>query len=252
MAVLWSNVVDGNHYEVRSAGATLRLYRNGVNHSQWNPIRPLAGSIWDLIVLPALQRPQGSLHDALILGFGAGTVGRQLRDIVGIERIVGLEMDPMHLSIADGFFDCSEGCELIAGDAVEWVYEEGIEGTYDLVIDDLYAEEDGIPVRSAPLDTDWCRKLAALLRPGGLLVFNLIEPDKVSSIPPVRDSQLNERFPFKVVYHIDGYENRVLALSDAPFAAKELDAALKQTCQRFPRCYGVAKRYLSYVPQSFG
>ena len=36
MANLWQQTIDGNHYEVRTAGASVRLYRNGVNHSQWH------------------------------------------------------------------------------------------------------------------------------------------------------------------------------------------------------------------------
>ena len=112
--------IEGNLYEVRSAGATLRLYRNGVHHSQYNPNRPLGGSIWDLLVLPALHRPAHSIREALVLGFGAGAIGRLLKDLVGVERIVGVELDEIHLSIADGFFECSEGCELVAADAVEW------------------------------------------------------------------------------------------------------------------------------------
>lgn len=248
MAVLWSHVVDDNHYEVRAAGATLRLYRNGVNHSQWNPHRPLGGSIWDLIALPALQRPEASVRDALILGFGAGTVARQLGELAGVDRIVGIEMDPMHLSIADGFFECTDGCELVAGDAVEWVQEAAGEADYDLIIDDLYGEEGGIPERNAPMDAEWCGQLAALLRPGGLLVFNMIEPEKVPFMPALIDPALQKRFPHSIVYHMDGYENRVLALSDLPFVTADLELALRRICRSYPRCHGVAKRYLSFVP----
>jgi SAM-dependent methyltransferase len=250
MALIWSQTVGADHYEVRSAGASLRLYRNGVNHSQWNPMRPLGGSIWDLIALPALQRPVGSVKDALILGFGAGTVGRQLMDLAKVERIVGVELDPIHLSIADGFFDCSQGCELIAADAVEWVQGESEAGAYDLIIDDLYAEEQGVPVRCAPLDADWCRSLVRLLRPGGLLVFNIIEPDKVGHLAVFTEPKLSERLPHSIVYHIDGYENRVLALSDREFEAGAVERALTRICRAYPRCYGVGQRYQSYRPRS--
>ncbi|HKK18504.1 MAG TPA: hypothetical protein VJ952_07465, partial [Opitutales bacterium] len=95
MALLWNHEVEGNLYEVRSAGASLRLYRNGVNHSQWNPDRPLSGSVWDLITLPALHRPKARIRDALMLGFGAGAVARQLCELAGVERLVGVELDPM-------------------------------------------------------------------------------------------------------------------------------------------------------------
>jgi len=245
MAVIWSHEVDGDFYEVRSAGASLRLYRNGVNHSQWNPDRPLTGSIWDLITLPALHRPEASLGDALMLGFGAGAVARQLCDLAGIERLVGVEMDPMHLSIAQGFFDCSERCELVAADAVEWVYEAERDARYDLIIDDLYSEEDGIPERCAPMDTEWFTALAALLKPGGILVVNMIEPDKVEGMPMLREQSLKQRLPHAMMYQINGYENRVLAFSDRRFVADDLESALRSICRKYPRCYGVGKRYQS-------
>ena len=72
MATIWEQNIEGKLYEVRTAGASVRLYRNGVNHSQWNPNRPLTGSIWDLITLPTLYRPTRTIDDVLILGFGRG------------------------------------------------------------------------------------------------------------------------------------------------------------------------------------
>ena len=60
-----------------------------------------------------MHRPQGELRKGLILGFGAGAAGRLLRDQLGFERVVGIDLDPVHLSIADGFFECSEGCQLL-------------------------------------------------------------------------------------------------------------------------------------------
>lgn len=244
MALIWQQTIEGNHYEVRSAGASIRLYRNGVNHSQWNPNRPLCGSIWDLITLPALHRAEGMVRDVCILGFGAGAVGRQLRELVAPDRIVGVELDPIHLSIADGFFECAEGCELIAGDAVEWVREGAEPGSFDVIIDDLYAEEGGFPVRCVPMDAEWCEALCDLLRPDGMLVFNMIEPAKIRHLPMFKSAKLRKRFTETVMYRIDGYENRVIAFSDKPFEKSALDARLKQIRKQFPACQGVEKRYI--------
>lgn len=243
MAIVWSQNIEGNQYEVRSAGATLRLYRNGVNHSQWNPNRPLSGSIWDLIALPALYRPKGSVQTALILGFGAGTVAAQLRELISPERIVGIDLDPMHLSIADGFFDCAEGCELVAADAVEWVHETDEIAQFDYILDDLYGEEDGLPVRCAPMDVDWCRRLAELVRPGGMLVFNMVEPLKVPHLAPYKDSKLKKRFPNSMVLQMEGYENRIVAFSEQALEEDYFVEHLRQICKQYPRCYGVRKKY---------
>ena len=245
MAILWQQVIDDNHYEVRSAGASVRLYRNGVNHSQWNPKRPLAGSIWDLITLPTLYRKAGSLQGVLVLGFGAGAVGRQIRELVAPERIVGVELDPIHLSIADGFFDCTEGCELIAGDAVEWVHEAEGEACYDVIIDDLYAEQEGVPVRCVPMDVEWCQALAGLLRPGGMLIFNMIEPDKVRHLPIFKSPALRARFSETIQYRIDGYENRIVAFSEQAFDPVCLDQQLERIYKQYPACRGGRSRYIA-------
>ena len=245
MAILWQQTIEGQHYEVRTAGASIRLYRNGVNHSQWNPNRPLCGSIWDLITLPALHRPERSIRDVCILGFGAGAVGRQIRELVEPDRIVGVELDPIHLSIADGFFECSEGCELIAGDAVEWVHDGGEAANYDVIIDDLYAEIEGAPVRCVPMDHAWCEALLGLLKPGGILIFNMIDPDKIRHLPLFQSAKLRKRYPETVMYRIDGYENRVIAFSETPFEKAMLDRNLKRIVKAYPACRGVGKRYVA-------
>lgn len=243
MAVIWSRTIESNHYEVRSAGASLRLYRNGVNHSQWNPNRPLSGCIWDLIVLPALFRSAGTIDTALVLGFGAGTVGRQLKVLVQAGRIVGLDLDPIHLSIADGFFDCAEGCELIAADAVEWIESGAMGASFDLIIDDIYSEEDGVPQRCAPMGLDWFHRLASALNPKGILIINLVEPERVKHLAPFVNEELKARFPFAMCLKMDGYENRIVAFSAEDFDSEALELHLKRIRQRFPRCSGVRKRY---------
>ena len=244
MAILWQQTINGNHYEVRTAGGSVRLYRNGVNHSQWNPKRPLNGSIWDLITLPTLHRPLNSLEDVLILGFGAGSVGRQILELVMPKRIVGVEMDPIHLSIADGFFQCSSGFDLIVGDAIDWVHESAEKASFDVIIDDLYSEEDGIPLRCVAMNTEWCEALAALLKPGGMLIFNMIEPKKIKSLPFFRSFKLKKRFTETVMYRINGYENRVIAFSEMPFDFKCLGAQLKRIKNKYSSCRKVERRYV--------
>lgn len=244
MAILWQQNIEGSHYEVRTAGASIRLYRNGVNHSQWNPNRPLCGSIWDLIALPTLFRPEGSLEDVLILGFGAGAVGRQIQVLAKPERIIGVELDSIHLSIANGFFDCIDDCELVAADAVEWIHESAPDERYDVIIDDLYGESDGIPVRCVPMDVEWCVALADRLNPGGILIFNMIEPDKVSHLPIFKSQVLSDRFTETIMYRIDGYENRVIAFSDRPFDARTLRTQLNRVGKEYPRTKGVEARHI--------
>ncbi len=244
MAIIWSEVIDGNHYEVRTAGASMRLYRNGVHHSQFNPHRPLSGGIWDLLTVTALYRQPESIDRALILGFGAGAAGRLLIDLAGPEQIVGIDLDPIHLSVADSFFECSQGCELLAADAIEWVHATSEHNDqYDWILDDLYGEEDGLPVRCGPKSADWFRRLAARVAQDGMLVINLVEPSDVKSLPILTDSQLQNQFPHVIQLSMSAYDNRVLALSGRPFSQTLFDSRLEAFCQQFPRCRGVEAKY---------
>ena len=244
MALIWESLIDGNHYQVRTAGASIRLYKNGVNHSQTNPNRPLSGSIWDLITLPTLHRSIGSIDDVCILGFGAGSVGIQLKDLGVASHIVGIELDPIHLTIAHGFFECSKGYELISGDAVEWVNGVSDSTLYDVIIDDLYTELNGLPVRCAPMDVQWCEGLCRLLKPGGMLIFNIIEPDKIPHFPIFKCVELRKRFTEVIMYRIDGYENRVIAFSETPFVKSNLESNLQKVFRAYPACRGVKNRYI--------
>lgn len=255
MAIVWQQLIEGNAYEVRTAGASVRLYRNGVNHSQWNPNRPLAGSVWDLITLPTLYRRPGTIKDVLVLGFGAGAVGCQLAALIAPRRIVGIELDPIHLSIAQGFFECPESCELVAADAVEWVQASCGAESFDVIIEDLYGEADGLPVRCVPMDGAWCESLGRMLRPGGILIFNMIEPHKVKHLPIFESQTLRRRFTESIMYRIEGYENRVIAFSDRPFDGAELTANLSAIQKQYPACRGVTGRYVKcrrYVPDVDG
>lgn len=244
MAIVWSYTSEADYYEVRTAGASVRLYRNGVHHSQWNANRPLSGSVWDLLALPALYRELGSVRTVCVLGFGAGAVAGVLQAVASPNSITGVELDPMHLSIADGFFDCVEGCELVAGDAVEWAQgQKGAPG-YDLIIDDLYAEEDGLPIRCAPLDLDWFNCLANLVRPGGMLALNLVEPEKIPHLPPMKEKSLRDRFKHRLVFSLAGYENRVVVFSEEPLKAANCITALKSVYRQYPACRGVDRKYI--------
>lgn len=255
MAIVWSEFIGDNHYEVRSAGASLRLYRNGVHHSQYNPTRPLSGGIWDLLTITSLFREPALIENGLILGFGAGAAARLLRELVSPERIVGIDLDPIHLSIADSFFDCSEGCELLATDAVEWVYEtsgagqgqtkvkDSLSETFDWILDDLYGEEDSIPVRVGPVSLKWFRTLANRVSANGMLVINFVEPSQIQALPIMTNLGLQNRFPNVIELSMTAYDNRVLAFSRQPFDLQKFETRLSEVVKRFPACRGVRSKY---------
>ena len=79
MSIVWEQVQGGTRYQVRRAGGSLRLYTNGVLHSQYNAARPLTGSVWDLLTVPAFLLAPGAVQRVLVLGIGGGAVIQQLR-----------------------------------------------------------------------------------------------------------------------------------------------------------------------------
>ena len=101
---------------------SLRLYNNGVLHSQFSERCPATGSVWDLLWLPALFRVSGMPRRVLLLGAGAGTVIRQLTTVFGPLEITAVENDPIHLQVARDHFGVTDSmATLELADAGEFV-----------------------------------------------------------------------------------------------------------------------------------
>lgn len=84
MAVVWEQEQDGVLYQVRNHGASLRLYANGIQHSEFHPERLVTGSVWDLLWLPALLQPPESVRRVLVLGLGGGSLIPPLLSLIHI------------------------------------------------------------------------------------------------------------------------------------------------------------------------
>ena len=99
MAVIWERREDGVLYQVRRQGARMRLFANGVQHSEFHPKRLVTGSVWDLLWLPALLGDPARLRRVLILGLGGGSLVPPLRALLAPERLVAVELDAHHLAL---------------------------------------------------------------------------------------------------------------------------------------------------------
>lgn len=195
MAVIHSRHSGETHYQVRSAGHAKRLYTNGVFHSQWNPSRPLAGAVWDLLSLPVLYLPQAEARalQVLLLGVGGGAVLRQLQLLSPDSHLTGIELDSVHLELARDYFDVDDECaQLHCADAVQWVRD--YRGpAFDLVIDDLFSHQNGEPERAIEMTTRWAAALRRLTRKDGVIVANF------ASAQQLRESGLMRQV-YKCVY----------------------------------------------------
>lgn len=233
MAVVWEKRVNDRLYQVRTAGNSLRLYTDGTFHSQYNPRWPLSGSIWDLLILPALFRPE-SIRRVLVLGVGGGAVIRQLEHLVAPADIVGVELDPMHIHIANTYFGLGDlpGVALIEADARDWL--QRYRGpAFDLIIDDLFSENGSRPERAFPLDEEWSRLLLKALSPEGVLVANMESSTVLRKSAPRAHPEIRQGFASSFSLSVPGYENRIGAFFRSSVIREDLAVNLRSLEARF-------------------
>ena len=206
MAVIWSKTVDNTQYEVRLAGNTRRLYRDGVLHSAYNPSKPISNNIWDLLFLPTLFHEE-SPKRVLILGVGGGVVIHLLNRFAQPKSIVGIEIDKTHIDIARKYFDLQDkNLQLAHADAIDWLnkYKGPV---FDLIIEDVFIEEAGEPLRLMHGDKQWLAVLRKNLSPNGTLVINHAT-DSEARFTKKQATQYASCFQFSLPL----LENKVLAL----------------------------------------
>lgn len=172
MAVIWQAGCHGVEYEVRRHGRTLRLYANGVQHSEFHPRRLVTGSVWDLLWLPALLTEPQRLRRVLVLGLGGGSLVPPVRKLVDPDLFVAVELDPLHLQVAREHFRVGDfGVETFCANAVDWV--AAYDGPpFDLVIEDLFAPANRNVTRAVAADRRWLKALSRLVSDDGVLVMN--------------------------------------------------------------------------------
>lgn len=226
MALLWQKNLHGTRYEVRTAGKTRRLYTNGVFHSQFHPARATTGGIWDLLMLPALFYNPGKIQRVLVLGVGGGAVIRQLHRYIEPAEIVGVELNPVHLEVARRFFGVDKSmAQLYQADATQWVRDYA-GPKFDLIIEDLFGEQEGEPVRAVAADINWCRSLAKLLTREGMLVMNFIDMPEKRHSECLSRQNIARTFKSAFQFTLPLYENVIVALLKTPADSRVLHANL--------------------------
>ncbi|HSH30720.1 MAG TPA: methyltransferase domain-containing protein [Thiohalobacter sp.] len=227
MAVIWRSRRAGVDYEVRSAGRTRRLYTNGVLHTQYNPRQALTGSVWDLLLLPALLQPGRVFDRVLVLGVGGGAVINLLRRHLRVDAVVGVELDGLHLRLARRFFDLKgAGIDLIQADACDWLADYPGEA-FDLIIDDLFTEIDGEPARAITATPAWLRLLDSHLTRRGMLVMNFPAARDLRQCGFVAAPRLRARYRSAFELTHPRLENRIGAWMRFPADSRDLRRTLK-------------------------
>lgn len=235
MAIIWQQTIGGDQYQVRNAGASIRLYSNGVFHSQYNPQQKISNSIWDLLILPTFFYPFGTIKRILILGVGGGAAIKLLHNYAKPEQIIGVELNPVHLKIARRFFKISQNqAELVCDDAVNWL--KSYKGpAFDLIIDDLFGHQDGETLRAVKLDSAWLTLLNKNLSKQGLLVINTSEKSDFKNSGFMTNKRLRQSF--KTTYKLTHptCENRVFAFCKQAVMVKDLKQHIAEIPHSLPR-----------------
>lgn len=236
MALIWKKERGNTRYEVRSAGNTRRLYTNGVFHSQYNPVKPLSGGIWDLLMLPVFFHPLENTRRILVLGVGGGTVIRQLRRYSQVDSITGVELNPIHLQVARRFFGVNKNmATLYQADAIAWLKQ--YQGPpFDLIIEDLFGEEQGEPVRAIPASANWFRLLTRHLSQHGSLVMNFTERSELSGCGYFQQPAINKKFQSAFQLSLPMYENIIAVFLRQHVESKMLRQRLS-TCSKLSRVF---------------
>ena len=190
MALIWETEQDGVRYEVRRAGQTLRLYANGVQHSEFHPKRLLTGSVWDLLWLPALLHEPARFRRVLVLGLGGGSLIPPIRKLLDPDVLMAVELDGAHLQVAREVFGIEAfGVETWQGDAQQWLRDyQG--DPFDLIIEDLFAPSNEQVSRAVAADRPWLECLADNLAPGGTLVMNFGDWKEYRESPAATDEAM--------------------------------------------------------------
>ncbi len=234
MAIKWSKKINGCHYEVRTAGATCRLYTNNVFHSQYNPNKVMQGGIWDLLTLPAFAYPENKIQRVLVLGVGGGTVINQLQHYLKPESITGIELNPVHLFVAKKYFSVKHpSIKLIESDAIQWL--ENYKGKkFDLIIDDLFGHQDGNADRVIKVNKKWSSVLLNSLSDDGLLIINFADNNEIKNSALLVYKKLFNQFKSVLRLTLEQYENAIGVFSKKELQLKTMQfnfenaAAIKQ------------------------
>ncbi len=243
MAIVWQRRVAGVSYQVRSAGNSLRLYTDGVFHSQYNPGQLLTGHVWDLLMLPAFFHDPLTIRRVLVLGVGGGAVIHQLRHFARVPDIVGIELNPVHISVGRRFFRLrGKGISLVEADAVKWLKDYRGE-PFDMIIDDLFSEQEGEPVPVVDASREWFATMLRHLNDEGMIVRNFISRDALMRSAPVTNTAVAKKFSsvFQLTSHYN--ENFVGAFLRRSSSSRELRERLCDVPGLNPRLKSSRLRY---------
>jgi len=131
------------------------------------------------------------------------------------------------LTVARRFFGITpKRARLIEADAVDWLTRYA-GPPFDLIIDDLFGEADGEPVRAVPANPRWCATLCRHLSAQGILVMNFISSQELRNSALLAYRKYQREFATRLRLSLPAYENVIGALTRFPATSRELRRQVK-------------------------
>jgi predicted membrane-bound spermidine synthase len=237
MVVLWNQSKNGTNYYVSRAGNSIRLYRNKVLHSQWNPRNPIKGHIWELFLLSSLPSYDQIKH-VLVLGAGGGAVVNLVHYLFKYAKVDAIDLDDQHLYVANTYFKIDpDRCRLIHDDAVKWVRRQQ-SNQYDLIVEDLFTEKEGVPHRAVEASPAWIKTLLGLLTKQGSLVMNFADQQEWNiTKEQLTDKKIHLLYRAAIAQH-KSCDNRIIYLAKHELSAGKIKNQLQnETAEHFLKCW---------------
>jgi spermidine synthase len=166
----------------------------GAIHAWWHERRYLTGLAWDNIAAAALLRPAGAPRSILMLGLAGGTAMRVLRHLLPDCRLVAVDIDSEIVALAELNMELGRlGIEVHIADAYQWIAK--CREKFDVVIDDVYLAGRDDVFRPGKSDARQIAALRRVLKPGGLVLANLVNGPGHRTIQTRTRSAFRQAFP---------------------------------------------------------
>ena len=156
------------------------------------------------------------------MGVGGGAVIQLLQHYIKPTEIIGVELNPVHIMLAKRYFGITNKlAQLVQADAVKWL--ENYSGPpFDMIIEDLFGEQDGEPVRAVKANKLWIEKLNSHLSPEGVLIMNFISSADLKNCAAVSYKKISGLFISSFQFTLTHYVNAVGAFLKKPATSQML------------------------------
>jgi len=160
-----------------------------------------------------------------------------------VEKIIGVELDPLHVKIAKQHFGVLQpNVELIVADAIKWV--ESYHGPkFDVVIEDLFTDVQDEAMRVVETSEQWFRSLRHVLQPDGALIINFEDTAQFRSSGAAYLAAIDGGVDCRFGFTLPTYGNCIGAFLPTVAKAGQLRIRLDALLRQYPASRENAQKF---------